>query len=110
MTVERRERIRALNDQLRRDNSGGRILITDGVTALGEVILKALLIAVQRFEKFDEDNDPYGEHDFGAVTIARHRFFWKIDYYDPSMTSGAVDPADAVGTVRVLTLMLAEEY
>jgi len=110
MNVERRERIRALNDQLRRHHVGGRILITEGVSALGEVQLKSALLAIQRFDRFDEDNDPYGEHDFGAVTIGRHRIFWKIDYYDPMLKSGAVDPADASGTVRVLTLMLAEEY
>ena len=110
MTVERRERIRALNDQLRRLHTGGRIFITQGIVALGADMVRAALRATQEFDQFDELNDPYGEHDFGAVTIGKHRVFWKIDYYDQSLTSAAVDPSEANACVRVLTLMLAQEY
>lgn len=110
MTVERRERVRALNDQLRRTHTGGRIFITQGIVALGADMVRAALRATQEFDQFDERNDPYGEHDFGAVSLGQHRVFWKIDYYDPSLTSAAVDPSRADGCVRVLTLMLAEEY
>lgn len=110
MTVERRERIRTLNDQLRRLHTGGRTFVTQGITALGADIVRAAVVAVQEFDTFDDRNDPYGERDFGAVSVGRHRVFWKIDYYDQSLTSAAVDPADPAGCVRVLTLMLAEEY
>lgn len=110
MTVERRARIRALNDQLRRSLHGGRILITHGVAALGVDRLRAIVTEMRNFDRFDEANDPYGEHDFGALTISGRRIFWKIDYLDPSLTSAAVDPADESGCIRVLTIMLAEEY
>jgi hypothetical protein len=32
-----------------------------------------------------EDNDPHGEHDFGAFEHEGQRIFWKIDYYAPDM-------------------------
>ena len=110
MTVERRERIRALNDQLRRLQIGGRIMITAGVHAEGATFVTAAIFAIATFDTFTDDNDPYGEHDFGAVTVGRERLFWKIDYYDQSLTSAAVDPSQADGCVRVLTVMKAEEY
>ena len=68
------------------------------------------MAAVQAFNDFDQDNDPYGEHDFGRIEIEGQVFFWKIDYYDQSMQSASEDPSDPHKTMRVLTLMLAEEY
>ena len=50
------------------------------------------------------------EHDFGAFEDEGDRFFWKIDYYDLTLTVGSADPADPAQTARVLTLMLADEY
>jgi hypothetical protein len=66
--------------------------------------------AVARFNSFDEDNDPYGEHAFGALEIEGERLFFKIDYYDQSLSAHSPDPADESVTKRVLTIMLAEEY
>ena len=62
------------------------------------------------FDAFTEDNDPHGEHDFGAFDHAGHRIFWKIDYYDQSLEFGSENPADPAKTTRVLTIMLADEY
>ena len=110
MNVERRERICALNDQLRRFHIGGRIMITKGVVSEGEAFVTDALLAIAAFDDFSDANDPYGERDFGAVTVGRERLFWKIDYYDPSLTCAAADPSQADGCARVLTVMLAEEY
>lgn len=110
MTVERRERIRALNDQLRKHRTGGRVMATRGVMARGLAFLVAVAGALARYDDFNEANDPYGEHDFGALSIDGEQVFWKIDYYDQSLTKAAVDPACETGCVRVLVVMLAEEY
>ena len=38
------------------------------------------------------------------------RLFFKLDYYDLALNGHSPDPADASVTMRVLTIMLAEEY
>jgi hypothetical protein len=85
-------------------------MVTRGLQARGPDFVAAALAAVAQFERFDRDNDPYGEHDFGALTVQGERLFWKIACYDRTLTAGSPDPADPTVTVRVLTLMLAEEY
>jgi len=106
----RRARIAALNDQLRTTLTGGQVMMTSGVRAMGEAFVANVLAAMQAFTAFNKDNDPHGEHDFGAVEIDGSRLFFKIDYYAPDMQHGSEDPADPAQTVRVLTLMLADEY
>ncbi len=102
-------KIRQLNDDMRRDRSG-RWIMTSGIQALGPVFMALATQAVQGFTEFTADNDPHGEHDFGAGTLYGQRIFWKIDYYDKSLSYGSDDPADPAKTERVLTIMLAEEY
>lgn len=83
-------------------------MITQGVAALDQKA--AVLEAIREFCNFTADNDPYGEHDFGSFAFAGERLFWKFDYYDSDMQMASLDPADDTITVRVLTIMLAEEY
>lgn len=106
----RRARIRRLNDQFRRTMQGGEVVVTAGIAALGPVAVAELLLQVQQFEEFLEDCDPFGEHDFGSLQFRGQRVFWKIDYYDLTMTGRSPDPADPAVTTRVLTIMLATEY
>jgi hypothetical protein len=103
-------RIRALNDEFRRSFCGGRINVTAGVAALSAPVLKAVIAAVQAFDEFAEDNDPWNEHDMASFAVGDQRFFWKIDYYDRTLRYGSADPADPKVTTRVLTIMLVEEY
>lgn len=103
-------KIRALNDQARRSFVGCRVAITPGIQALGEDALRAILRAVQQYDDFTPDNDPYGEHDFGAFHYADHQVFWKFDYYDLDLTMHSPDASDPAVTARVLTVMLADEY
>ncbi len=87
-----------------------RILMTQGIMALAPEDQIAIAAKVRRYDTFTEDNDPYGEHDFGAFTHDGLRIFWKIDYYDLFLLFGSDDPADPSKTIRVLTIMLAEEH
>ncbi|WP_457936070.1 DUF3768 domain-containing protein [Mesorhizobium sp. 10J20-29] len=104
------KRIAALNDAFRTTFLGGSIYVTPGLQSLGEDFVKAVLLAVRVFSTFDNDNDPYGEHDFGSLTIEGRKLFWKIDYFDPSLIFGSENPADTKVTRRVLTVMLADEF
>ncbi len=81
------KKIRELNDNLRQNFTGGRV-----------------------FSNFNKDNDPNGEHDFGAFDVDGITYFWKIDYYDVEYQYLSLDPSDETITNRVLTVMLAEEY
>jgi hypothetical protein len=74
-------RIRALNDELRQNLAGG--------------------VAV---------NDPYEEHDFGSFEAEGHTIFFKIDYFDRDLKYHWPDPTDPAVTMRVIMVMLADEY
>lgn len=102
--------ITVLNDAFRRGLSGGRLALTTGIIALGHEALNAIIVRVRDFDDFTYQNDPYGEHDFGALDWQGTKIFWKIDYYDAGMSAGSADPANASTTARVLTVMLASEY
>ena len=105
------ERIAQLNDLCRTAMGvAGRLVQTAGISALSPQVQSAIRENVERFSDFSPDNDPHGEHDFGNFELAGEKFFWKIDYYDLSLTVGSPDPADPTVTCRVLTLMLASEY
>ena len=104
------DRIRALNDAFRRTFTGGRVVITRGIAALPATEQATILEKVRTHADFAPENDPYGEHDFGAFDHDDVRVFWKIDAYDRALVYGSPDPADPSVTTRVLTVMLAEEY
>jgi hypothetical protein len=102
------EKIRTLNYAARTTFQDCRVMLTVGVQQLGG--LPELLDAVRSYSSFDESNDPYGEHDFGSFNFAGEQVLWKIDYYDVDLQMASPDPTDPTVTVRVLTIMLAEEY
>ena len=112
--MNKTDTIRSQNDRLRGDNSiPGRILITSGLQSLiatcGKQI-EDLVSVVVNFDRFDADNDPHSEHDFGQFDFEGKSCFWKIDYYNLSLDGGSEDPSDLTQTHRVLTIMLAVEY
>ena len=103
-------RICELNDQLRRTGVGGRVVITSGIHALGTAAVCRVLAAVAQFDKFNEDNDPWDEHDCALVTVNGWKVLFKIDYYDLELRCHSADASDPTVTQRVMTVMLAEEY
>ncbi len=107
----RTARIRRLNDALRTGQSAdGIVVATSGVQSRGADFLERAMTSLRSFSEFIEDNDPYGEHDFGAVDVDGEKLFFKVDYFDLAMTAHSPDPADPTVTKRVLTIMLASEY
>lgn len=103
--------VRRLNDQFRKFGMGrGSLILTSGIDDRGPVFTWEAVAAVKAFDAFTHDNDPYGEHDFGAFSIQGERLFFKIDYYNLTLDGGSPDPADPAMTHRVLTIMLASEY
>ena len=103
-------KIALLNDAFRRTFSGGKVVMTAGVDALPDMVKAAALQKAATFDAFTDDNDPYGEHDFGSFELCGRKFFWKIEYYDRAMEYGSEDPSDPAKTTRVMTVMLASEY
>lgn len=107
----RAETIAALNDKFRKGlPAGGRVFCTRGVNAMGGVFVSKALAAVIAFDAFTEDDDPHEERDFGSFQLDGEKLFWKIDLYDTTGQFGSEDPTDPKKTLRVLTIMLAEEY
>lgn len=104
------EQIRFLNDAFRTSLSGGRVLITRGVSSLKETDRQAVIDLLLSFTAFNADNDPQGEHDFVSVEYDGTRYFAKIEYYDLRMEFASEDPSDASRTLRVMTIMRADEY
>jgi Protein of unknown function (DUF3768) len=100
-----------LNDRFRQHNLGfGQVRIAPMVEMMPIEQQKALLAMVRSFSDFNEDNDPYGEHDFGAVEFQGKEYFWKLGYYsDDSYEYGAEGPGSPL-TRRVMTIMHSSEY
>ena len=116
MTTDSTTKIRELNDLCRKAMGvAGRVVQTQGISALPPDVQSAIREKVELFADFTPDNDPHGEHDFGAFDFKGERIFWKIDYYDRASFGtghdyGSENPADPATTLRVLTIMLASEY
>ena len=78
----KRAKIRALNDAFRTSFWGGRVMMTAGVAALENPVRNAVVEKIKAFDAFDDDNDPWGEHDFVSVEHDGQTFFAKIDLYE----------------------------
>ena len=97
-------KIAKLNDKYRRSTK--EMMLTPGICSFNNVF--GALEAVKQFNNFNEDNDPWCEHDFGGFTWEGKKVFWKIDYYDSQLRHWK-DPLSPE-CKRVLTIMLAAEY
>ena len=111
MTIEATKKIAALNDLCRiAMGVAGRMVQSQGICAMSLAEQSAIREKVERFEAFTPDNDPHEERDFGSFEHAGERVFWKIDYFDRTLSAASEDPSDPRQTVRLLTIMLASEY
>jgi hypothetical protein len=89
------------------------VVVTQGIKALLEdngEDFEAMAAVVQAYDEFSEDNDPYGEHDFGKFEFMGADCYWKIDQYNATYDGGSKDPTYLTQTSRVMTIMLPHEY
>ncbi len=98
------------NDNFRKNLSQGTLVLTQGIRSNTPEDLKEIITKVRNFDTFDENNDPYGERDFGAFDYKGKRIFWKIDYYDREFLYLSPDVSNPRVTNKVITIMYAEEY
>ena len=102
--------IARLNDEFRKDLLSGHIVMTMGVRALARQTQFKALKAIQDFDDFTPDNDPWAHHDFGEVIADSHRIWWKIDCFSKDLRFGSPNPADPSVTTRVMTILTPAEY
>lgn len=108
---EKTELVARLNDKARTAMGiMSRLIQTEGINNLSQKDQSAIREKVETYDTFGEDNDPYGERDFGNFDYKGQTIFWKIDYYNNDLSGGSEDPSDVSKTTRVLTIMLAHEY
>ncbi|MGH0288688.1 DUF3768 domain-containing protein [Sinorhizobium meliloti] len=107
----RTARIRQLNDELRirtrlpKRKDRRRWLVGSGAEKIGNIVA-----AASAFDDWNEGDNPYGEHDFGKLDVDGEAVIFKIDYYSLDELHGSEHPDDPGVTIRVLTLMFAEDY
>ena len=114
------EKIALLNDELRKKlitgelfkaDSKDKAFITRGASVFANGMNRMqFLNNVALYRNFTEDNNPYGERDFGNFMYQKEKIFWKIDYKDNSMMYHSPDASDPSQTIRVLTIMKASEW
>lgn len=108
--AERLRTLAKLNDEFRATPTGRRLVMTAGIACLDRNTRLRVIETVQNLSSFTPENDPMGEHNLGFFRLGDQGFFWRIDYYDPTYRRHSDDPSDQSLTIRVMTLMLAEEY
>lgn len=110
MDNNKAEEIARLNDDFRHHLSNGTLVLTSGIRCNIKEDIAEIIACVRNFNDFDENNDPYGERDFGAFDFKGKKIFWKIDYYDREFLYLSPDVSSPRLTNRVMTVMYAEEY
>jgi len=115
-TSRRAEQIARLNDRARMGfDRTARIVTTAGLLAelapgddpRQRIMAQARIMRAVRECTFGADSP---ERDMSWFEIDGHRAMLKVDYYDESLAWGSPDPTDASITIRVLTIMLTNEY
>ena len=102
--------IATLNDKFRKSFIGGEVLLSAGIATMSSEDKANIVSLVQNFNDFNEDNDPYSEHDFFSIDYKGNKIFAKIDYYDLNYEFMSENPANPDITNRVLTILLSCEY
>lgn len=105
------ETIKIENDMFRKtmiSSPKHRICFTEMVADLKDEDREELIGLIRNFNDFNEDNDPYGHHDFGMIEMKGQKYYFKIDYYDDSWEYGE-DPLEKKPN-RLMVIMNSKEY
>jgi hypothetical protein len=103
--MDHRDKVVALNDQLRTTFKGGWVQMTRGVYDLDDRLRGRALSVLARYNKFASDS----EHDCGVFIFAGFAFEWRIEYRGKDGLGRSPDPADPEKTLRVLTLYAIDD-
>ena len=103
--MDRRDKVVALNDQLRTTFKGGRVQMTRSVYDLDDRLRGRALSVLARYNRFDSAS----EHDCGVFIFAGFAFEWRIEYRGKDGVGRSPDPADPEQTLRVLTLYAIDD-
>ena len=103
--MDRRDKVVALNDQLRTTFKGGRVQMTRSVYDLDDRLRGRALSVLARYNKFDSAS----EHDCGVFIFAGFAFEWRIEYRGKQGNGFSPDPSDSAQTERVLTLYAIDD-
>lgn len=87
MDNNKSEEIARLNDDFRHHLSKGTLVLTSGIRCNTKEDIAEIIAHVRNFNNFNEDNDPYGEHDFGAFDFKGKKIFWKSTITTESFVS-----------------------
>jgi hypothetical protein len=105
----RTQRIRALDDHLRKHPTSDVAIMTPGIAALGQEAANRIIKTITTFDDFCHANNPYENHDNGSFEADGRTVSFKIEHYERPPDSPSVGPVDQPDRVRVITVMLAEE-
>lgn len=94
---------RSLNDLLRRYGIGGETTISSGIAALATDDIDAIRWATAKFDYFDAELDPKGEHACGKFEIRGYLVVFTIEGDQDMVTDHSTGK-------RVLALMLEAEF
>jgi hypothetical protein len=86
------------------------VFISLEVSFLEDDELEGLKEMIRKYNNFNDDNDPYGEHDMGSLTYNSRTYFFKIDYFKLGNFNEGADPYQEKEVSRVMTIMHASEY
>ena len=92
------------------NEASGRWVYTVAINAKGPAFLEDCVKAVGEYSDFTEDNDPYGTHEMGFMTVQGKKVWWKIDLFDRAYNMGSPNPSVLVETRRVLTILFPDDY
>jgi hypothetical protein len=90
-----RERIRTLNDELRRTLPNCHAVMTVGIAALGPEAIARIIKTIAVYDDFCHANDPYGEHDFGAFEADGAVIFSKRTSSVDHLINGIISPLES---------------